>query len=156
MSQATDFDFLFGSWKVRNRFLKQRLAGCDEWLQFDATLEARPILGGLGNIDSFHACRNGTQTEGMTLRLFNPANAEWSIYWADNVRTGVLQPPMIGRFHDGIGEFHGEEEVEGRAVKCRFHWTASLTAPRWEQAFSADGGKTWETNWIMEFTRLGE
>jgi len=148
-----DFDFLHGTWKIHNTYLKQRLAGSNEWLEFDATGEVTPILGGLGNIDSFHALRNGKHVEGATLRLFNPTTGEWSIYWADNVRAGILQPPMIGKFKNGVGEFFGDEELNGRKVLCRFHWTHSADSPRWEQAFSADGGKTWETNWIMTFQR---
>lgn len=144
---SKDFDFFIGSWKIHNRFLKGRLRGSTEWIEFDATSVVQHVLGGLGNFDQYKA----KGVEGMTLRLFNPATGDWSIYWADNVRPGSLQPPMIGRFSGDTGEFFGDEEVDGRKVLCRFLWTRS-DSPRWEQAFSDDGGKTWETNWIMTFT----
>jgi hypothetical protein len=70
------------------------------------------------------------------------------------VRAGVLLPPMVGRFKGNVGEFFGDETVDGKRVLCRFHWTRTRDGfPRWEQAFSDDGGKTWEINWIMTFTR---
>jgi hypothetical protein len=110
-------------------------------------------LNGFGQIDRFSAVRNGTAVEGITLRLFNPSTGDWTLHWADTVRAGVLLPPMVGRFIGGIGEFFGEETVDGRTVLCRFHWTRTPDGPRWEQAFSNDDGKTWETNWIMTLTR---
>jgi len=149
-----DFDFLLGSWKMHNRFLKGRLQNSQEWVEFDGTLRVHPILKGLGNIDEYSAVREGRAIEGATLRLFNPATGDWSLYWVDNVRTGILQPPMVGQFQGAVGEFLGDEEVNGRKVRCRFRWTrTNPDAPKWEQAFSSDGGKTWETNWIVNFTR---
>ena len=149
-----DFDFLFGSWKSHNTFLNGRLRGSHDWIDFDGTLEAEPLLGGLGNIDRYEAVRNGKTVLGTTLRLFNPKTQEWSLYWADNIRAGILQPPMVGNFHGDKGDFFGDEEVDGRKVLCRFRWTrTNPDAPKWEQAFSDDGGKTWETNWIVTFTR---
>jgi hypothetical protein len=149
-----DFDFLIGSWKVHNRFLNGRLRGSSEWIEFEASSEVQPVLNGMGNLDRYSTVRDGKAIEGMTLRLFNPATGEWSIYWADTVRAGILQPPMIGKFQDGEGEFFGDEEVDGKKALCRFRWTgANGGPPQWEQSFSADGGQTWETNWIMTFTR---
>jgi hypothetical protein len=149
-----DFDFLNGSWNVHNRFLKGRLRGSTEWIEYDGTLALELLLNGLANIDRYRATREGATVEGVSLRLFNPQTQEWSIYWADNVRAGVLLPPMVGTFKDGVGEFFGDEAVDGRRVLCRFRWSRTNTAsPQWEQAFSPDGGQTWETNWIMTFTR---
>ncbi len=149
---VTDFHFLFGSWSVRNRYLVGRLRGSNEWSEFDATCRAWPLLDGAGNVDSFTAVRNGSVVHGATFRLFNPATDEWSIHWADTIRPGVLCPPMIGKFEGNTGTFFGEEEVDGRKVLCRFLWTRG-GAPRWAQAFSGDAGQTWETNWIMDFTK---
>jgi hypothetical protein len=110
-------------------------------------------LNGLGNLDRYRAVRDGESIEGVTLRLFNPATGEWSIHWADTVRAGTLLPPMVGRFV-GVGQFFGDEMVDGKKVLCRFLWTRNKTgSPQWEQAFSDDGGKTWETNWIMMLTQ---
>ena len=132
---TNDFDFFIGSWKIHNRYLKRRLQGSGEWIEFDATSVVQHVLDGLGNFDQFRAVRQGKVVEGMTLRLLNPATGVWTIYWADNVRPGVLLPPMVGRFNGDVGEFFGDEEVDGRKVLCRFLWTRQ---PRWEQAFSDD------------------
>ena len=149
-----DFDFLHGSWNVHNRYLKDRLKHSTDWIEFEARSDVEPLLNGLGQLDRFSAIRDRSSVDGITLRLFNPATGDWSLHWADTVRAGVLLPPMVGRFKGNIGEFFGDETVDGKPVLCRFHWTgASEGSPRWEQAFSDDGGKTWETNWIMTFTR---
>jgi hypothetical protein len=151
-----DFDFLFGRWRIENRRLARRLEGCTEWLEFEATGEARPALGGLANVDSFStsAYWDGKPFEGMTVRTFNPRTRLWSIYWADD-RIVELGPPVHGRFEGGHGQFFGDDSFGGRPIRVRFDWHA-LGADRatWEQAFSPDGEKTWEMNWRMEFTRL--
>jgi hypothetical protein len=152
----TDFDFIIGSWKVRNRRLKQRLKGSDSWEEFEGRAVARKIWGGAANIDEYDAESPSGRIHGMTLRLYNPKSQQWSIYWA-NRANGVLDTPMIGGFRDGRGEFYDQEMFEGRSIYVRFIWS-NITADsaRWEQAFSPDGGKNWETNWIMEFTRASE
>jgi hypothetical protein len=148
-----DFDFLMGRWNVQHRRLRERLKGSTSWEEFAGTSIARPLLGGLGNIDENIMERASGRLEGMTVRLYDPSSRQWSLYWADSVSV-VLQPPMIGGFAHGRGEFYDQERFEGRAIFCRFIWS-DITARscRWEQAFSADGGTSWETNWIMEFTR---
>jgi hypothetical protein len=147
-----DFDFMVGRWKVHNRFLNGRLCGSRLWIEFEATYEFSLLLDGIGNIDQFHSEHDGKKVEGITLRLFDPVTGDWTLYWADNMRPGRLLPPMVGRFHGDVGEFYGDEEVDGRAVRCRFRWHRDAEHPRWEQAFS-DDGENWETNWIMSFTR---
>jgi hypothetical protein len=145
-----DFDFWIGRWSVRNEKLKGRLCGSTEWETFPATCEARFLPGGLGNIDHFVA----GDFVGMTVRLFDRATGRWSIYWADNARRGAFDPPVVGGFTDGVGVFEGDDQHEGTPVRVRFLWThESPRSARWEQAFSPDGGATWETNWIMHFTR---
>ena len=151
-----DWDFLFGRWKVRHRYLRSRLRGSNEWIEFDSQCEAMPLLLGLGNLDRNTFVRDGQTIEGITLRLFDPSTGEWSIHWADSAHPGALIPPMSGRFMGDTGEFFGDEFVDGRRVLCRFVWTrVPADSPRWEQSFSDDGGKTWETNWIMEFVPTG-
>jgi hypothetical protein len=149
---AHDFDFLHGRWEVRNRRLRARLAGADEWEEFTATNECRALPGGLANQDVY-------RTEfwpgfvGLAQRFYDPERGLWSIYWADN-RRGVLDPPVVGAFAGDTGTFEGEDRFEGRPIRVRFRWSRIASGrPRWEQAFSADGGRTWETNWVMEMTR---
>lgn len=145
-----DFDFLFGSWKVHNRYLRGRLRGSTEWVEFESRCEAMPLLHGLANLDRYTSERDGTPFEGMTLRLFDPTTGQWTLHWADSAHPGALIPPMIGAFRGDVGEFFGDEFVDGKRVLCRFVWMRN--PPRWEQAFSDDGGTTWETNWTMTFT----
>jgi hypothetical protein len=145
---------LFGEWSVQNRRLKERLRGCTEWETFSNTCRARRILGGLGNMDELSLDIASGRVEAVTVRLYNPATGEWSIYWAANTGKGRFDVPMVGRFEDGVGRFYAQEVFEGRHIFNRFIWTVlGADACRWEQAFSDDGGKTWETNWVMEFER---
>jgi hypothetical protein len=89
----------------------------------------------------------------MSFRFFDPERQRWSIYWADSRRPGELDPPVFGHFGGDTGVFHGEDVFRGRPVLVRFIWSGVTTSsPRWEQAFSDDGGRTWETNWVMDFT----
>ena len=93
----------------------------------------------------------------MSFRFFDPDTGSWSIYWADSRRPGLLDPPVIGSFSDGVGVFEGDDTFEGRPIRVRFIWSGVETpTPRWEQAFSDDGGRAWETNWVMEFTPAGD
>jgi hypothetical protein len=148
-----DFDFLFGSWKIHNQYLKARLCHSTEWTEFEAQAKVEPLLDGFGHLDRYSAIREGRPFEGITLRLFNPETGEWSIHWADTARARTLLPPMVGRFLGDVAEFYGDEVVDGKRVSCRFRWTRTTSSPRWEQAFSDDEGKTWETNWVMTLTR---
>jgi len=86
--------------------------------------------------------------------LFDPTSSEWSIYWSTDL-TGTLDVPMIGGFKDSIGEFYSQEVFEGRHIFCRFTWSKiTANSCQWEQAFSIDGGRTWETNWMNTFERV--
>ena len=153
MSSASDFDFFMGSWTVRNRYLGERLRGSEDWQEFEATSEARPLPGVLGNEDEFRTEALGGFV-GMSFRFFDPEAERWSIYWADSRRPGVLDPPVFGAFANGSGVFEGTDVLAGKPILVRFTWTNLDTgAPRWEQAFSGDGGESWELNWVMEFAR---
>ena len=151
-STMHDFDFFMGRWAVRNRWLKKRLAGSDEWEEFEARSIARPLLDGLGNEDEFRTDHAGGFI-GMSFRFFDPKTERWAIYWADTRRSGELDPPVFGAFEGDTGVFEGEDTFEGRPILVRFIWSRTTTGkPRWEQAFSEDAGEAWETNWIMDFT----
>jgi hypothetical protein len=148
-----DFDFLFGRWMVHNERLKERLAGCTDWETFAATNDCRPLLGGCGNSDDFATDWDGG-FQGLTLRLFNHETRQWSIYWASS-RRGVLEPPVVGSFESSVGRFQGHDQYNGAPVLVRFVWSGiSADSACWEQAFSADDGRSWETNWRMQMTRI--
>ena len=149
----SDFDFLYGDWTVVNRRLRNLFVGSDDWEEFPGTQRAQEILGGVGNIDESVFPTKGWS--GATIRLKNQQTQEWSIWWASSA-TGTLFPPVVGRFENGRGDFYGDDEHEGRPIKAHFIWSAiTPTSARWEQEFSADGGQTWEKNWVMELTRQG-
>ena len=151
-----DFDFLHGRWRIDNERLLERLTGCTDWERFAATGTARPILGGLGNIDDFVPDGWRPGFLGGTVRLFNLVTGRWSLYWMSNA-TGTLEPPVIGRFENGIGVFEGDDTLEGRPVRVRFTWSdITATSALWEQECSGDGGRTWEKNWTMRFARIGD
>ncbi len=153
MDGRDDFDFLIGTWKVYHRRLKERLEGSSEWEEFEGDTVDRKILNGLGNMDENIIYRETGPIHAVTLRLFDPQAQEWSLYWATGI-SGILEVPMIGGFKHGLGEFYSQEVFEGRHIFSRFIWSEITTAScKWEQAFSADGGQTWETNWVMDFER---
>ena len=146
-----DFDFLYGQWLVRNRRRRQCLTGSDDWDEFDSMLKCWPLLEGLGNVDEY-LCDDGSS--GALLRFFDPQSRRWSMHWVSS-RDGAMQPPVQGVFRNGVGEFYGETRLAGRPVLVRYLWNKTATpAPSWEQAFSDDDGKSWETNWTMRFKRL--
>jgi hypothetical protein len=149
-----DFDFFIGRWRVSHRRLAGRLVGSTRWEDFGGITETRKILGGLGNMDENVLELPAGTYQAITVRLFDPARALWTIYWIDGRQTAV-DPPMIGRFVDGAGEFFGDETLDGRAIRVRFRWFVDDPDHcRWEQAFSPDAGETWETNWTMAFERM--
>src|SRR5687768_48698 len=118
-----DFDFLFGRWKVRNRRLKEPLANSLEWVEFDASIVAQPVWGGVANMDEFEALDTPWgEIHGMTLRLFDERSQQWAIYWA-NQKNGRLDPPMTGVWQDRRGEFYDQELFRDRMIYVRFLWS---------------------------------
>lgn len=152
MSPPTDFSFIIGHWIVHHRRLKERLTGCTEWLEFRGQSSTRPILGGFGNLeDNLLALPEGDY-RAAALRSFDPATGQWSIWWLDSRHPHALDVPVVGRFSDGVGTFLARDELNGHPIQIRFIWSVPASGlPRWEQAFSADAGLSWETNWTMDF-----
>ena len=148
-----DFDFEFGTWTARIKRLLAPLTGSDTWVELEGTSVVRKVWDGRANLGELDVSNASTRLEGMSLRLYDPASREWSIFWA-NSRDGSLGEAMVGRFTNGRGEFYGQEEFQGRTIYVRFVFSEFTPASfRIEQAFSADGGKSWEPNWIASFTR---
>jgi hypothetical protein len=153
-SSQQDFDFLVGTWKLRNRKLKSRLTHSTEWTSFESRVEMRQILNGLGNIDKYTDQASGKPYEGIALRLFNPATRLWSIYWADS-NSGSLDPPVVGSFENKIGHFFARDIYKGQPIIVVFRWDVrNPNLPVWSQAFSTDEGKTWEWNSINVSERV--
>lgn len=151
----TDFDFIIGDWQVKHRRLNARLAGCTEWTKFDGRSSTSKILGGFGNIEDNILLFPEGAFRAAAMRSFCPQAGTWSIWWLDGRNPTALDVPVVGRFSDGVGVFFADDLLAGKPIRVRFTWIAAPGAhPRWEQAFSNDGGAGWETNWTMEFVPL--
>jgi hypothetical protein len=150
-----DFDFLVGEWRVHHRRLKQRLAGSHEWVEFEGTCGNRPLMAGWGNVDENAIDLPGDAYRGVGLRSYDPKSGLWSIWWLDGRSPSAdLDPPVRGRFEHGVGTFYADDTLNGRPIRVRFQWSKiTPTSAHWEQAYSPDAGKTWETNWLMDFQR---
>lgn len=152
-----DFDPLIGSWKYHLKKLLHPLTGSTTWAEFDGTGVCYKIWDGRSQMDTIELDSPDTgHIEGLTLRLYNPQSHQWRLYWA-NSKIGILDPPQIGEFKNGRGEFFAQDTINGKVVLIRFVWTnMNTSSPHFEQSFSDDGGKTWEVNWITDQTRVSE
>ena len=155
-----DFDFLYGKWKMPNHRLVKRLAGSHEWEDFMSYDECGPLPGGLGNQDFFKT-DHWKDFLGMTTRTYDKATGLWRLYWVDNhFSAGVMEAPVVGKFEGNVGVFEAPDTFDGKPIIVRFIWTVhpkgSKAAADWAQAFSADGGKTWETNWTNEIIPMDD
>ncbi len=151
-----DFDFEIGSWKTHVSRLLHPLTGSTTWVEYDGTTVVRKVWNGGANLVELEANSSAGHFEGLNLRLYNPQSHQWSLNFA-NSKVGSLSQPTIGEFKNGRGEFFDQETLDGRAILVRF--VISDITPnscRFEQAFSDDGGKTWEINWIATDTRVNE
>ncbi|MGA2420035.1 MAG: hypothetical protein ABSG69_08130 [Candidatus Acidiferrum sp.] len=151
-----DFDFLIGDWKAHVRVLRDRLNGSNDWVEYNGISNHKKLLDSNANFEEFDAYSEQLQkrNKGQTLRLYNPESHQWSIYLVD-VDKGTLDlPPVIGQFTENRGEFYNQDTYKGRAIYVRYVWmNISPKSARMEQSWSADGGKTWEVNWICELSR---
>jgi len=152
-----DFDFEIGRWNIHLSRLKDRLVGSKTWIQFDGTSVTRKVWAGRANLEEFETDSPTGHIEGLTLRVYNTQTHLWSIYWANSTDPALGQPiqPMVGKFTNGRGEFYDQELWQGKAVYVRFIWSnITPNSAHFEQAYSDDGGKTWEVNWITDQTRV--
>lgn len=153
-ASSSDFDFLVGRWIVRHRRLKERLVGSADWEEFGGTFVNWPVLGGRGNVGDNMFERSAGVHRGVGFRSFDASTGRWSSWWLDGRNPGAIAAPLVGGFKGGVGSFLGKDMHSGRPVKIRALWShITPSSARWEQALSANGGASWETNWISEFTR---
>ena len=153
-----DFDFILGGWKVRNR-KRREMTGLrgEDWIEFDTMALAQPILGGLSRVDRIWSDEGSDdgQWERFTLSQFDPADRVWRIWSASTRAPGRLGPPLAGRFAGGVGTFTGDDTIAGRPARVCLEWVNLAPGrARWSRAFSLDVGRSWQVNWIMEFTRI--
>src|SRR5688572_23991760 len=146
LSGLHDFDFLVGEWRVHSRRLKERLAGSNEWEEFEGSIVSRRMMDGWANVDDtvFHTPQGIYR--GVAPRAYDPKTGLWAIWWIDGRNpSGSVDPPVKGRFLNGVGTFYSSDTLRGKPIKVRFTWShITPTSARWEQAFSHDDGKTWE------------
>jgi hypothetical protein len=149
-----DFDFEIGNWKTHISRLQNPLAGSTTWVEYEGTSVVRKIWNGRANLVELEVDGPAGRIQGLSLRLYNPQTRQWSLNYASS-NDGTLSQPTIGEFRNGRGEFYDQERFKGRAILVRNVWS-DITADscRFEQAFSEDGGKTWEVNWIAIDTRV--
>jgi hypothetical protein len=149
------FDFLLGEWRVHHRYLRVQ-ADHREWLEVDGTCSNRNLMDGLANVDECTINAPSGAYRAVALRSFDLKSGQWTIWWLDGrYPSGPLDPPVMGRFENGIGKFYSDYVDNGKQMRVRFTWSEiTPSSARWEQASSADDGKTWKSNWIMEFQRV--
>ncbi|MDQ0249917.1 hypothetical protein J2W22_001981 [Sphingomonas kyeonggiensis] len=148
-----DFDWEIGSWTTKLKRLKSPLSGSTTWLEYEGTTDVRPVMDGRANLVELKVAGPAGRIEGASLRLYNPKARQWALHFT-GAGTGVLTPPTIGAFRGGCGEFYAQDNWNDRAILVRFVISdITPNSARFEQAFSADGGRNWEVNWIVIDTR---
>jgi hypothetical protein len=151
-----DFDFLIGNWKAHVRRLPDRLVGSNNWVEYNGISNHKKLLDTNANFEEFEVDNpdKHLHIKGQTLRMYNPESRQWSIYLLDLDKGTLGLPAVVGEFNGNRGEFYDQEQYKARAILVRYVWlNISPKSARMEQSFSADGGKTWETNWVCELSR---
>ena len=149
-----DFDFEFGTWRTHLKRRLKPLTGSDTWVEYDGTTVVRKIWNGAANLVELEVDGPAGHLEALSLRLYNPESRQWSLNFS-NAAAGVMSIPTVGEFRDGRGEFYDQELYNGRAILLRFIISdITPTSCRFEQAFSDDGGTTWEVNWVATDTLI--
>jgi hypothetical protein len=149
-----DFDFDIGAWKTHLKRLLHPLTGSTTWVELDGTTVVRKVWNGRANLAELVTDAASGHLEVLSLRLYDAQARQWSLNTA-NANGGTLSVPTIGEFKDGRGEFFDQESFNGRTILVRNVWSdVTADSCRFEQAFSDDGGKTWEVNWIAVDTRV--
>jgi hypothetical protein len=150
-----DFDFEFGDWTMQLKRLVKPLSGSKDWVEYQGSSVVHRIWGGAANVGEIDISGPAGRIQGMSVRVYNPASGQWGLSFA-SARGGQLGQPMVGGFKDGRGEFYNQETFNDREIFVRFIFSdITKSTFRLEQAFSDDGGKTWEANWLATFRKVG-
>lgn len=153
-SGIADFDFLIGGWRVQHRRLKRRLQGSSDWETFGGSSRVWKLMDGQGNVEDNLLEFPDGHYRAVALRAFDTQTQRWSIWWLDGRTPGQIDVPVQGGFAKGVGIFLADDTYNGQPIRVRFTWSEiTPDSAKWQQAFSDDGGSTWETNWTMEFQR---
>jgi hypothetical protein len=156
LSGLHDFDFEFGTWKTHLKRLMHPLTGATTWVEYNGTSKVRKVWNGRANLLELEVDGPSGHIEALSLRLYNPESRQWSLNFS-NSAAGMMGTPTVGQFKNGRGEFIDQESLGARMILVRF--VISDITPRschFEQAFSDDGGKTWEVNWDAEDTLMSD
>jgi hypothetical protein len=150
-----DLDYSVGAWREHTVRLAKPLTGSTTWFEMDAIAEVTQALGGRVNLIEYEGDGPRGHLSLVAVRIYDPKAQQWRLNFSTPERGALWPTPMVGQFRDGRGELYSEDEIDGRTVLVRFTvFSLGPNAHRAEQAFSVDGGKTWETNWIDTYTRI--
>jgi hypothetical protein len=150
-----DFDFDFGTWRTHSSRLLHPLTGSTDWAEMEGVTVVKKVWGGRANLAEYRADGTAGQIELLSLRWYNPTAHQWNLDFA-TPKVGTLGIPCVGEFKNGRGDFYDQEVIDGKFILIRFSiWGITPDTAQSEQAFSADGGKTWEVNWVNRYTRIG-
>ena len=150
-----DFDWEIGAWTTKVKVRRNPLTGAAaDWAEYEGTSVVKPLLDGRANFVELSVAGSRGKIEGGSLRLYNPKARQWSLNYA-SIGGGVLTAPVFGAFDaKGSGTFFGQDTIDGRTILVRFVVIrVSSNEARFEQAYSIDGGQSWEDNWIAVDTR---
>ena len=153
---SRDFDFEIGTWKTHLRRLTHPLSGSTTWVEYDGSTVVRKVWNGAANLVELEVNGPAGHIGALSLRLYDPVSHQWNLNFANRAVGQMSLPPTVGAFKNGRGEFFDEEEFNGRKILVRFViFDITATSCRFEQAYSDDGGKTWEVNWVATDIRAG-
>jgi hypothetical protein len=151
-----DFDFEIGKWKTHLRRRLRPLTSSNTWVEYEGTTVVRKVWNGRANLVELEVNGPAGHIQGLALRLYNPESRQWSLNYS-NSASGTMSEPVFGEFKNERGEFFGKDSLNGRVILVRFIISDITPAScRFEQSFSDDAGKTWESNWIAIDTRVKE
>lgn len=151
---AGDFNFFLGQWQVRHRRLKERLVGSTDWEEYSGTTSCHALLGGIANFNDSIVYRAGSVYRSLGLRAYDAATRTWTDWSLDGRNPTQVTVDGVGRFVGGVGTFFADDTFAGKPIRVRGTFTSlGPGSAQWQQAFSADGGRTWETNYTMIYTR---